>query len=150
MSGDVAMFRCSLPKAMSISRSKIFRKNKRTENEKVLRGYGSSMGGHGRSAEGHGRSVRGSGRSVEGQRGSWVVTRRLYAHCKQQGWYFEEKNDNKRTENEKVLRGYASSMGGLWGVLGGQCGVLGGQCEIKRGSWVVTGRLLKISGKTLQ
>ena len=44
------LFRCSLPTAMSISRSGIFRKKrKRTENEKLLGDHGRSMGGHVRS-----------------------------------------------------------------------------------------------------
>ena len=61
-----------IAKAMCISRSEILRKhnknNKRTENETVSRGYGSSMGGHGRSVEGQWK-VMGGQRGVLGDQG---------------------------------------------------------------------------------
>ena len=58
----VNIFRCSLPKAMSISRSEILRKKrKRPENEKILEGHGSSIGAHRRLVGGHWRSLRGFG-----------------------------------------------------------------------------------------
>ena len=47
--GDHLEVRCSLPKAMSISRSEILRRNKRTEVEKLMGDHGRSMGGHVRS-----------------------------------------------------------------------------------------------------
>ena len=43
------IFRCSLPTAMSISRSEILRRKKRTEVEKLMGDHGRSMGGHVRS-----------------------------------------------------------------------------------------------------
>jgi len=49
-----------LPKAMSISRSEIFRKKEKKDQKmkKVLESHGSSMGGERRSVECHGRSLK--------------------------------------------------------------------------------------------
>ena len=60
-------FRCSLPKAMSISRNEILRKKeeKRPENVKSHVRSWSSMGGHRSLVEGHGRLVMGSGRKSD-------------------------------------------------------------------------------------
>ena len=54
---------------MSISRSEILRRKKRTEVEKLMGDHGRSCevcGGYGRSLRGPGRSVGGPGRSVSG------------------------------------------------------------------------------------
>ena len=76
-----SIFGCSLPTAMSISRSEIFRKKRKKERSwkthgrswkvngrscEVCGGHGRSVRGPERSVGGHGRSVSGPGRSVGG------------------------------------------------------------------------------------